>query len=159
MSVCVCVRLQQIHTHTHTHTRTCPSLKKNHAAGVASMMPQPQSHTTSAVTHVSNTSSYSEIPQKKRKTRSYRSPLKQMESHSIRGPAVSVFLSLCLHLILERKPPGAQKKKKKKKGLRFHSDPRNEITNPIITRMLHGSPANRLRWVIYLMRVFFLLFL
>lgn len=48
--------------------------------------------------------------------------------------------------------------KKKKKGLRFHSDPRNEITNPIITRMLHGSPANRLRWVIYLMLFFFLLF-
>lgn len=152
--VCVCVLGSNRYTHTYM-----PILKKKkkHAAGVASMMPQPQSHTTSAVTHVSNTSSYSEIPQKKRKTRSYRSPLKQMESHSIRGPAVSVFLSLCLHLILEGKPPGAQKKKKKK-GLRFHSDPRNEITNPIITRMLHGSPANRLRWVIYLMLFFFFSF-
>lgn len=79
----VCVRLQQIYIH----------IKKKSAAGVVSMMPQPQSHTTSAVTHMSNTSGYSEIPQKKRKTRSYWSPLKQMESHSIRGP---LCLSSCL---------------------------------------------------------------
>lgn len=62
--------------------------------------------------------------------------------------AVSVFLSLCLRLILGGKPRGA------KKCLRFHSDPRNEITNPIITWILHGSRANRLCWVIYLILSF-----
>lgn len=74
--------------HTHTH-----ALSEKYAAGVASMMPQPQTHTTRAVTQVSNTSSYSEIPQKKRKTRSYRSSLKQMDSRSMREP---LCLSSCL---------------------------------------------------------------
>lgn len=67
--------------------------------------------------------------------------LKQMDSRSIREP-LCLSPCLCLHLIL-----GGEKKKSQgaEEGLRFHSDPRNEITNSIITRMLHGSRANRLR--------------
>lgn len=53
---------------------------------------------------------------------------------------VSVFLSLCVHLIREGKLQG----KRKPKRSAFPLNPRNEITNPIITWMLHGSRANRL---------------
>lgn len=99
---------------------------------------------------MSNTSSYSEIPQIWRKTRSYCSLLKQMESHSIRRP---LCLSSCLWVCtwFEKENHKAQKR------AAFPLNQRNEIINPKMTRMLCGSHANYLHWVIYL--IFFFPFL
>lgn len=69
---------------------------------------------------------------------------------------LTVSENCCVCLPFSVSAPDSRRKITGKKGLRFHSDPRNEITNSIITRMLHGSRANRLYWVIYLIFFFFL---
>lgn len=111
----------------HTQRHTCPFLlkKEKNSQGSKQDASQPESHTASAVTHMSNTSSYSEIPQIWRKTRCYCSLLKQMESHSIRGP---LCLSSCLWLCTwfeKEKPQGS-----KKKRLHFHLTQETRIPIP-----------------------------
>lgn len=90
-----------------------PILLKTHSRGSKqTMMVQPHiAHTTTSVTHMSNTSSYSEIPQKE-KNKKYKELPEPSEEDGLllyQRIAVSLFLSLCPHLIGEGKPRGAKR--------------------------------------------------
>lgn len=129
----VCVCKAPINTHTYV-----PILKKTHSRGSEHDASTPIAHNQGCHTRVKYIKLLRNSTEKK-KDKKLPEPSEADGVSQYQRTSVSVFLSLCLHLILEGKPRGARK------GLRFHSDPRNEITNPIITRMLHGSRANRLR--------------
>lgn len=122
---------------------------KKHAAGRSEWCIN--LHTSSAVTHVK----YIKLLRNSTEIKKDKKLLEPSEADGVlqyQRTTVSVFLYLCLHLISARKKNARRKKGREGGGggLRFHSTPRNEITNPIITWMLHRSYANCLSWVIYL---------
>lgn len=90
---------------SYTHTQRM-AFSEKHVAVVVSTMPQAQSHITRSVTHVSNTSRYSEIPEKKTKDKKLPEPSEADGLSQYQRTAVSVFPFLCLHLIQEGKSQG-----------------------------------------------------
>lgn len=98
-----CVHKCKSGSYTHTahglFWKTCSCGSEHHASS-------PITHNQVCHTHVSNTSRYSEIPEKKTKDKKLPEPSEADGLSQYQRTAVSVFPFLCLHLIQEGKSQG-----------------------------------------------------